>query len=69
MYTTPGPYFHGYLETDVRLHQNGLDIEEDLFILEYAKILLYKRQIKLGILSPLVEPFYPAIEILKGVTN
>ena len=48
----------------MRLCQNFLDVEEDLFILEYVKTILYKRQIKLGMLSPLVEPFYPATEIL-----
>ena len=33
------------------------------------KKILNKRQIKLGMLSPLTEPFYPATEILTGVTN
>ena len=69
MYTTPGPYFHGYLGTDMRPRQNVLDTEEDLFILEYAKTILYKRQIKLRMLSLLVEPFYPATEILTEATK
>ena len=69
MYTIPGPYFQGHLGTDVRPRQNILNTEKDLFILEYAKTILYKRQIKLGILSPLAEPFYPAMESLTGAID
>ena len=69
MYTILGLYFQGHLGTDVRPCQNVLDTEEDLFILEFAKTLLYKRQIKLRMLNLLAGPFYPIMEILKGATN
>jgi len=69
MYTTPGPYFQNLLETDVRPHQNYLDMEEDIFLCEYAKTLVYKRQRSLGMLCPYATPFYPPTEIKMDVAT
>ena len=69
MYTTPGPYFQNLLETDVRPRQNNLDMEEDIFLCQYAKTLVYKRQRSLGMLCPYVTPFYPPTEIKTDVAT
>jgi len=44
-------------------HENKTETNEDLFLFEYVKTLVYKRQKRLGILSAYAEPFHPKTEI------
>ena len=58
MCTIPWPYFPNILGMDMRLRQNNLDMEEDLFLYEYAKTLVYKWQRSVGMLCSYATPFY-----------
>ena len=69
MYITPEPYFQNLLGTDVRPCQNNLDTEEDLFLCQYAKTLVYKRQRLLGMLYLYATPFYPPMDIKTEVAT
>ena len=42
--------------------QNETETNKDIFLFEYAKILVYKRQKRLGMLSTYAEPFYPTMD-------
>ena len=62
MYTTPGPDFQDFLGKDVMPRRNYLGEEQELFLCEYAKTILYIKQKHIGMLSPLAYPFYPSTE-------
>ena len=62
MYSTPGPYFQQFLGIEVRLRHNYLEDEEEIFLCTYVNMLLYKKQKRLGMLSPFAQPFYPSTE-------
>ena len=57
MYTTGRLFFSNGLSPDVRPRQN-LEIHEDLFLYEYARLLLHKRLVSEGMLSPYANPFH-----------
>ena len=66
MYGTAESYLYRTIEAEERLHylyqeQQSILLERYL-LYEYIKTDLYKRQLKLGILSPYAEPFNLATE-------
>ena len=63
MYTTQGTIFFQNLGMEVIPHQNDTETNEDIFLFEYAKTLVYKRQKRLGMLSAYAELFNLKTEI------
>ena len=69
MYTTEGLFFPNFLGQEVKPRQN-LVTHEDLFLYEYAKLLLHKRLVAEGLLSPYANPFYPPMDMVhREATN
>ena len=50
-------------------HQNSLEVHKELFIFNYAKMLLHKRLRIEGILSPYATPFYSVTETNQDATE
>ena len=62
MYSTAASFLYRNLGLDGWPHHNYQDqnicLLERYLVYEYAKTNLYKRQLKLGMLSPYAEPYY-----------
>ena len=62
IYTPHGPYLQSISGSDVRPRQNILGVHRELFLFEYAKMLLHCQLRDEGLLSPYAEPFFPVTE-------
>ena len=62
IHTPHGPILQSFSGSDMMPRQNNLGIHRELFLFEYAKMLLHCQLRDEGILSPYAKPFFPPTE-------